>query len=120
MFGPTIACLVLGLAAGMWSAARYLPPRAQTEEGVIATWLVRGLIGCALAWAAVQIYFAIHAYANLHSDGTFPRLGASRTEILSETVQSILLLDGLLIGVAAVVHLLTPRVPSRGPTSAAD
>jgi hypothetical protein len=118
MFGPTIACLVLGLAAGVWAAAHSLPPLADTREGLIATWLVRGLVGCALAWAAVQIYYTIHAYVNLHSNELFPRSGQNRSEILSLTVQSILLLDGILIGAAAIIYLLAPVGTDRPPMAA--
>jgi hypothetical protein len=108
MFGPTIACLVLGLAAGIWSARRYLPALAPTREGTIASWVVRCLFGCAVAWAALQIYLAVHAYANLHSDEFFPHSSDNRSEILIEMVQSILLQGGLLLGSAAVVYLLAP------------
>ncbi len=107
MFGPTIACLVVGLAVGTWSAWRYLPPLAATREGAIAAWVVRGFFGCAVAWAAMQIYYAVHAYATLHPHGEFTRF-ENRSEILTSTFQSIALLDGLLIGAAAVIYLLAP------------
>jgi hypothetical protein len=52
----TVASLVLGFATGTYIAFRFLPPLADTNEGLIATWIVRLLFGCALAWACSEVY----------------------------------------------------------------
>ena len=102
----------------MYLAARFLPPLAETREGAIATWVVRVLFGGAVAWAALQIYFMIHAYATYgHREQPFPLAGSDKTEILTSTVESILLLGGLLVGAASVVYLLGPtEIPTIGPS----
>jgi hypothetical protein len=104
VFALTITTLVLGFAAGMYAAISYLPPLAETREGVITTWTVRALIACATAWTAVEIYDLIHAYATF----TFQLGNITRAELLNETVHSIFTLSGLLIAAAAIVYLLAP------------
>jgi hypothetical protein len=110
VFGLSIACLAVGAAGGAYLAARFLPPLAQTREGVIATWVVRVLFGSAAGWIALQVYFMIYAYANYghREPGSIPIPTTGKTEILTSTVQSILGLGGLLVGSASVVYLLAP------------
>ena len=109
MFGLSIACLVVGAAGGVYLAARFLPPLASTQEGVIATWIVRVFFAGAVAWIAVQLYFMIHAYANLHREGAgFPLPGDDKSQILTSTLQTILLYGGLLVGAASIIYLLAP------------
>ncbi len=109
MFGLSIACLVVGAAGGGYLAARFLPPLAQTREGVIATWVVRTLFAGAVAWTALQLYFMIYGYVNLHHEAGFPaRISGDKTEILTGTVQSILLYSAILVGSASVIYLLAP------------
>jgi hypothetical protein len=108
VFALTIATLVLGLAAGIYVSARFLPPLAKTREGAIATWTVRVLIGCATAWAAVSIYDMIHAYAtDVSREGGFPA-SLDKSEILKSAVESI-----FLIGSAGIIYLLAPAEDAR-------
>jgi hypothetical protein len=108
VFALTIVTLVLGFAGGMYVSLRYLPPLAGTREGTIATWTVRLLVACAAAWTAVTIYDMVHEYATLSGPGHVEFLGSSKAGILRDTVQSILQLDGLLIGAAGIIYLLAP------------
>jgi hypothetical protein len=124
VFGLSIACLVVGAAGGGYLAARFLPPLARTTEGVIATWVVRVLFAGAVAWTALQLYFMIYGYVNLHHEGGFPaRISGDKTEILTGTVQQILLYGAILVGSASIIYLLAPtddadeRPVSQGPRS---
>jgi hypothetical protein len=108
VFALTIASLVLGLAGGVYAAIRFLPPLASTREGTMATWVVRLLFGCAVAWTAQEIYVAVHQYAYLGSDTGLGSIGSTRAEILKSTVESTLLLGSLLVGSASIVYLLAP------------
>jgi hypothetical protein len=118
MLAVTIACLVVGLAVGVYVAFRFLPALASTREGAIAAWLVRVLVGCALAWAAVEIYNAVHSFVYLGKEANFGAgLGTTRAEVLIRTVEDILLVDSLLLGFAATVYLLAPaRTVTRTPS----
>jgi hypothetical protein len=112
MFVLTIASLLVGLAGGVYLAASYLPPLAQTREGAIATWVVRILFGCAVAWTCLQIYSTVHAFVYL---GHFEGVGGAierRSNILTDAVQSVLLLGSLLVGSASIVYLLAPTETS--------
>ncbi len=118
MFALTITTLVIGLAAGVYLAIRFLPPLASTREGVVAEWTVRILIGCATGWAASTIYEAVHAYVYLHGNTLTPALSNDdTTEILRSTVQNILLVDSLLIGFAGAIYLLAPLAAPSAETS---
>jgi ABC-type xylose transport system permease subunit len=108
VFALTITTLVLGLAAGIFLAVRFLPPLADGRDGQIATWVVRVLIGCAVAWAAEQIYFGIHTYATGNIREAAESASFDKSSVLTGTVQSILLIDSLLIGFAGAIYLLGP------------
>jgi hypothetical protein len=108
MFPLTIASLVVGLGGGVYLAAAFLPPLARTREGAIATWIVRVLFGCAVAWTCFEIYSTVHAYVNLGHTESIRSLGERRSEILTGMVQSVLLLGSLLVGSASIVYLLAP------------
>jgi hypothetical protein len=121
VFAGTIICLVAGLAGGLFLTIRFLPPLAHTDEGVIATWLVRVLLGLGTAWTVVQIYLAIHAYAVFQPQGAFGVY--ARSEILTHAVESILMPGAIVVGLAAVVFLLAPTEAepedqTRGPVQA--
>jgi hypothetical protein len=118
VFALTITMLVLGLGAGLYAAARFLPPLAETREGAIATWTVRALVGGATAWTALALYDLIHAYVtSTQREGSMP-VTIDKAEVLQTTVQSILLLDSLLIGAAGIIYLLAPTDDARDPSEA--
>jgi hypothetical protein len=85
------AALALGFTAGTYLAFRFLPPLADTREGLIATWIVRLLFGCAGAWACSELYYVVRAYVGLSRiDGSFQSLSEIRSNILTGAVKSIL------------------------------
>ena len=108
MFALTIVSLVAGFVAGLALAFRFLPPLATTQEGTLVKWLVRLLLALALSWTCVQIYLAIHAYANGVPPGIYSAY--ERSGILTRAVESILMPAAILVGVAAIVFLLAPAV----------
>jgi hypothetical protein len=99
-----------GFAAGVYLTYRFVPPLRDTREGTIASWIVRVLIGAALSWAALELYFCIYAFANFSRTNEFrgPIVNGARTAILTQTVHSIFLLSGLLLAAAAIVYFLAP------------
>jgi heme/copper-type cytochrome/quinol oxidase subunit 2 len=110
MFGVSIACVVVGFLAGTYLVYRFVPPLAATREGIIALWVVRTLVGVALSWAVLQVYFGIYAFVNYPDAGRFmpPVPSGSRAEILTSTLEPIFLLSGLLTAAATVIYLLAP------------
>lgn len=109
-FGLSIAFVIAGFLAGMYLVYRFAPPLAATREGVIASWIVRTLVGAAFGWTAFHLYLGIYAFVNYadNNNGVFPVPNGSRTEILLAVMQPIFSLGGLLIAAATVICLLAP------------
>jgi hypothetical protein len=78
---------------------------------LIATWIVRILFGCSMAWTCSEIYSTVHAFVELHSVEGAGGLVEQRSEILTRAVQSVLTLGSLLLGSASIVYLLAPTEP---------
>jgi hypothetical protein len=102
-----ILFVVVPFLVGLWLAARFEPALADTREGRIATWVVRILVGAALAVIVVQIYLTVET---LRQSDLFDGRGPDFRGLTVGNAASSALFDaGLLLAAAAAgVHLLAP------------
>jgi uncharacterized membrane protein len=89
---------------GAAGVAVFAPAEEAAQIGVVG-WLVRGLVGLAVAHTCVGIYGAIET-ATDSGDG-FSRAGSA--SYLSGSVMNMMACGGILLGLAALLHLLAAR-----------
>ena len=116
----SILFTVAGVSGGMFAAYKYLPELPATRDGVLAEWVVRGLVGAAAGLAALHIYVAIHDFANATGQtGLEGPSGSSITlspnaDIFIGFAESVLLYSGVLLGLAAAIFLLVAPATKDG------
>lgn len=93
---------------GMAGVAIFGPPEQQQGQIGALGWLVRILVGLAVAHTCVGIYGAIermHEFNELNNAG--------HAADLSSGVMNIMVFGGVLLAFAALLHLLIPRSEQR-------
>lgn len=94
-----VACLV----AGVFAAARWLPPLDAGPVGGLAFFAVCGLFGAGVGAVGLHIYGIVETVDELS------RLG--RGPVVAAELRSMVYEAGLLFGVAVAVYLLAPAPP---------
>jgi hypothetical protein len=101
-----VVIFVVCLAGGAVASARWLPDLAAGPIGGSAFLIVCGLAGASLALVGLHVY----SIANALSTGGFAGVRNAKAEIMASGLQSMLWEAGSLLGLAAAVFLLAPRV----------
>jgi hypothetical protein len=97
---------VLCLAAGAILASQWLPGLDAGAVGGLAFFTVCGLLGLALALLGEHIYLIVHEVEHL----TAGPGGLSKGEVIGSGLRNIALDEGTVLGIAAAVYLLAPRL----------
>lgn len=97
-----IALMIVGFFAGMRVASRYAPPLADTRTRHIATSLVDLVVGLAIAIFFLTLFLAARAVTS----GTMSDW--DEADALARELSYGLGSVGLLLALAATVHLLAP------------
>lgn len=113
MIGLTIAFALGGFVVGSYLAYRYAPPLARARGSTAVGIVICALVGAAVGLACMYIYLGI--YALIHEgpltgaisdeNGGGPRASPD-ANIFASTVYSIASQSGVLLALAAGVHLL--------------
>ena len=101
IFGVSLVLLLGGFGIGVHASWHFLPPLAPDRVGVIASWVVRVLIGLALGFALLQLY-------HLVNDLAYVPVGESRAGVLIGNMLDLVQSSAPLLGFAAVTYLLAP------------
>ena len=102
----TIASAAVGFVVGAYATYRLAPPLAPAGSGRLAALTVCGLVGAAVGLAAMNVYLAIEAW-RFASGAEAQLAGLARVSVVDSLVFA-LAQSGVLLALAAVVHLLTP------------
>ncbi len=100
---PVTVVILIAVIAFLFGAAApvvFGPPEEQPASIGPIDWLVRGLVGAAVAHAALSVYDVIE---------TSRRVDELSGAFLSGTMMSLFAFTGILLGLAALVHLLSRR-----------
>ncbi len=106
---PVTVVTLISVIAFLFGAAApvvFGPPEEQRTRTTVLDWLVRGLVGAAVAHAALGVYDMIE------TSRAADDLGGA---FLSGTMMSLFAFTGILLGLAALVHLLSRR-SAAGPS----
>lgn len=106
---PLTAVVLIGVIAFLFGAAApvvFGPPAEEQARATVIDWLVRGLVGAAVAHTALAVYQLIQQ-ARHEDDLT--------RELLSGTMMNLLTFGGILLALAALLHLLSRRAAERAP-----
>lgn len=106
MLALTIATAVVGFGVGAYATYRLAPPLAPAGSGRLAALTVCGLVGAASGLAAMNVYLAIDLWG--HTSGVGAAFDVGLRVGIVDTLVLALAQSGVLLGLAAVVHLLTP------------
>jgi len=113
MIGLTIAFALGGFALGAYLAYRYAPPlvraRGSTAVGVVICVLVGAAVGLAFMYVYLAIYVLIHAgplSGAISSENGGGPTASPDANIFASAVYSIASQSGVLLALAAGVHLL--------------
>jgi hypothetical protein len=94
---------IVTFAFGTASVAVFGPLEERRQLGALG-WLVRGLVGLAVAHTGVGIYHAVE-----HARGTRDVSASLRAADLSTTVMGMMVYGGVLLALAALLHLWIER-----------
>jgi hypothetical protein len=102
VLGIPLLLAPLAFAAGVYIAERFAPPLAATRTGLVARWTVDALTGAACAVIVLTLFLAVR----VATENPYP--GFARGDSIGSELATALWQGGLLVGLAAVVHLLAP------------
>ena len=92
----------IAFTGGVYLANRFVPPLAPTRTGRLSGLVVAVLTGAAAATLALNAFLALRAaFADEYG-------GFSRADAIAATLLDALWMGGVLLAVAAAVHLLAP------------
>jgi hypothetical protein len=111
--GVPLVIFVLCVCAGAVAGARWLPSLDVGPIAGLAFFAVCGLLGLAVALLGEHIYLIVHEVENL---GVGPG-AVSKGEVVGAGLKNIALDEGTVLGIAAAVYLLAPRLDRASPTS---
>lgn len=100
---PVTAVLLIGGVAFLFGAAApvvFGPSEEQREPARMVDWLVRGLVGAAVAHTALAIYDLEQQARHADDFGNV---------LISDTMMNLFALGGILLALAALLHLLSAR-----------
>ena len=104
--GIPLLIFVFCLAAGAILASQWLPGLDAGVVGGLAFFTVCGLLGLALALLGEHIYLIVHEVEHLAGGP-----GAlSKGEVVGSGLRNIAVDEGTVLGIAAAVYLLAPRL----------
>lgn len=106
MSGTTKLVFILaGFIVGALAARRYMPSLQRSREGDIGTWVVRVLVGAAVAVAFADLYDVAGAIGVIESKVAFSDGG---TYLAAGIITSFLWQSGALLGLAVIIQYLGP------------
>jgi hypothetical protein len=108
--GVPLVIFVLCLCAGAVAGARWLPSLDVGPVAGLAFFAVCGLLGLAVALLGEHIYLIVHEVENL---GAGPG-AVSKGEVVAAGLKNVALDEGTVLGIAAAVYLLAPRLDRAG------
>lgn len=100
MLVPIVICF-LCLFAGAWATARWLPDLALGPEGGLALIAICGLLGMTLADVGLHVYLIVEG---------FKQTGLFGHTLMAGELTSMLWEAGVLVGLALIVFLMSPRL----------
>lgn len=103
---------VVCFGTGTMASARWLPDLDVGPVGGLAFFTACGLLGAALSLLGIHVYLITNEIDHLHRE-----LGVDKAEVLAAGMRDILFEVGSLIGFAAIVFLLAPRLKKSLPTA---
>jgi hypothetical protein len=104
--GVPLVIFVLCLAGGAVLSSQLLPDLDAGQVGGLAFFTVCGLLGLALALLGEHIYLIAKELEHV-SPGS---VALSKGEVLGSGLRNIALDEGTVVGIAAAVYLLAPRL----------
>jgi hypothetical protein len=105
---PTTVVVLIALVAFLLGAAApvvFGRPEEERKPATVIGWVVRGLVGAAVAHTAVGVYAAVQTARHGHDVGGI---------LFSNTVRAIFDYGGVLLALAALLHVLDARQVERG------
>ncbi len=106
-----VLIFVVCFGAGTTASAHWLPDLGAGPVGSLAFFTVCGLLGAALSLLGIHVYLIAKEIDHLHE------FGSDKAELLAEGIRDILFEAGSLVGLAAIVFLLAPRLRTSTPTA---
>jgi hypothetical protein len=113
MIGLTIAFALGGFALGTYLAYRCAPPLARTQGSTAVGVVICALVGAAVGLACMYVYLGIYALIHeaplrgvIGGNGNGGPTASPDANIFAGTVYSIASESGVLLALAAGVHLL--------------
>lgn len=103
---------VVCFGAGTFASARWLPDLDVGPTGDSAFFTVCGLLGTAFSLLGMHVYLITKEIHHLHHE-----IGIDKAEILAGGIRTVLFEVGSLIGLAAIVFLLAPRLMKSPPSA---
>lgn len=107
-----VLIFVVCFGAGATASARWLPDLGAGTVGTIAFFTVCGLLGAALSLLGIHVYLIAREIDQLHHE-----FGETKAELLAGGMRNILFEVSSLVGLAAIVFLLAPRLRASPPTA---
>ncbi len=107
-----VLIFVVCFGAGTTASARWLPDMAAGPAGSLAFFTVCGLLGATLSLLGIHVYLIANEIDHLHRE-----IGTDKAELLAGGIRNILFEVSSLIGLAAIVFLLAPRLRMSPPTA---
>jgi len=101
---PVAVVTLIAVIAFLFGAAApvvFGPPEEERSRPTLIDWLVRGLVGAAVAHTALAVYDIVEQAKHTEEFGD--------RVFLSGTMMSLFVDGGILLGLAALVHLLGKR-----------
>jgi hypothetical protein len=103
--GVPLVIFVLCLCAGAVLSSQWLPDLDAGPVAGLAFFTVCGLLGLALALLGEHIYLIVRETEHLATAGVL-----SKAEVVGSGLRNIALDEGTVVGIAAAVYLLAPRL----------
>jgi hypothetical protein len=100
---PVAVVILIAVITFLFGAAApvvFGPPEEEHRPAGPIDWLVRGLVGAAVAHTALAIYDVIEQARHMDELGGV---------FVSDAVMSLFVYGGILLGLAALLHLLSTR-----------
>lgn len=111
--GVPLVIFVLCLCAGAVLSSQWLPDLDAGPVGGLAFFTVCGLLGLALALLGEHIYLIVHEVEHLGAATG----GLSKAEVVGSGLRNIAVDEGTVVGIAAAVYLLAPRLQRARPAA---
>jgi hypothetical protein len=101
---PVAVVILVGAIAFLFGGAALVvfgPPAEEQAPATAIDWLIRGLVGAAVAHTALAVY---NLTQQAHDSGD-----ELQRVLLSDTVMNLFAYAGILLALAALLHLLSRR-----------